>query len=493
MGFADLGLVPEVLRALSECGYREPTPVQAQVIPVALTGCDIMAGAQTGTGKTAGFTLPMLSRLAPFATNSLSPARHPVRALILVPTRELAIQVEESVRKYGKYLPLRVTVVYGGVNMNPQISKLREGVDVLVATPGRLLDHVQNRTLDLSQVGIFILDEADRMLDMGFMPDLRRIIELLPEQRQNMMFSATFAGEIRKLADSILRMPRVIEVARHNTAAETVVQRVLRVEREHKPALLTHLIRSRDLRQVLVFCATKLGANRLSQHLGRHGIPANAIHGDKSQQARVEALDQFKRGEIRVLVATDVAARGIDIEQLPVVINYDLPRVAEDYVHRIGRTGRAGAQGEALSLVAEEELRALADIEQLLGVQIEVEPTEVLPMAATPAPVRAATAEPAAARSRRRSNDDEPLPLMPMARSVRRPVEVAALFLPPVRRTPDLTEPTADTQRAETVQVPADSQHAETAQMPADTAPASDGLQQAEHGTVEVCQQDDAD
>lgn len=370
MGFADLGLVPEVQRALVECGYIEPTPVQVQVIPVALTGCDIMAGAQTGTGKTAGFTLPMLSRLAPYATNSPSPARHPVRALILVPTRELAIQVEESVQKYSKYLPLRISVVYGGVNITPQFEKLREGVDILVATPGRLLDHVQSRAVDLSHVGIFILDEADRMLDMGFMPDLRRIIELLPTERQNMMFSATFSSEIKKLADGMMRSPRLIEVAARNTAAETVVQRVHPVEREHKHALLTHLIRSRELKQVLVFCGTKLGANRLAQHLGRNGIPANAIHGDKTQQARSEALEQFKRGDIQVLVATDVAARGIDIDQLPMVINYDLPRAAEDYVHRIGRTGRAGAQGEAVSLVAAEEMRMLADIEKLLNKQI---------------------------------------------------------------------------------------------------------------------------
>lgn len=387
MGFSDLGLVADVVKALEDCGYTEPTPVQAQVIPVALTGCDIMAGAQTGTGKTAGFTLPMLSRLAPFATHSLSPARHPVRALILTPTRELAIQVGESVVKYGKHVPLRVAVIYGGVNMNPQIETLRAGTDILVATPGRLLDHVQNRTLDLAQVNIFILDEADRMLDMGFMPDLRRIIELLPVKRQNMMFSATFSGEIRKLADSIMQNPRLIEVAKRNTAAETVKQRVHPVDKEQKLAVLTGIIRHRDLRQVLVFCGTKLGANRLASHLSRQGIPANAIHGDKTQQARSEALDQFKRGDIRVLVATDVAARGIDIDHLPVVINYDLPRAAEDYVHRIGRTGRAGADGEALSLVAAEEMRQLADIEKLLNTRIlsEPPPAEAMPYANTPA------------------------------------------------------------------------------------------------------------
>ena len=367
MAFSDLGLVPEILRAVEECGYTEPTPVQAQVIPVVLTGCDVMAGAQTGTGKTAGFTLPMLSRLAQFATSSPSPARHPVRALILIPTRELAMQVEESVQKYGKYLPLRTTVVYGGVNMNAQIDTLRGGIDILVATPGRLLDHVQNKTVNLSQVQMLILDEADRMLDMGFMPDLRRIIELLPAGRQNLMFSATFSGEIKKLADSIMNQPQLIEVAKRNATAETVTQLVHPVHKTRKHALLTHLIKTRELRQVLVFCSTKLGANRLAQQLGRDGIPANAIHGDKSQQARVEALDQFKQGAIQVLVATDVAARGIDIDQLPVVVNFDLPHAAEDYVHRIGRTGRAGASGEAISLVSDDELRYLSDIEKLLN------------------------------------------------------------------------------------------------------------------------------
>ena len=443
MGFSDLGLVAEVLQALEECGYHDPTPVQAQVIPVALTGCDIMAGAQTGTGKTAGFTLPMLSRLAPYATTSLSPARHPVRALILTPTRELAIQVGESVQKYGKRLPLRIAVIYGGVNMNPQIEALRAGVDVLVATPGRLLDHVQNRTLDLSQVRIMILDEADRMLDMGFLPDLRRIIELLPEDRQNMMFSATFSPEIRKLADTIMREPRLIEVAGRNTAAETVVQRVHPVDKEQKHAVLTNLIRQRDLRQVLVFCGTKLGANRLAQHLGRSGIPANAIHGGKTQQARVEALDQFKKGEIRVLVATDVAARGIDIEQLPVVINYDLPRAAEDYVHRIGRTGRAGAAGEALSLVAPDEMRLLADIEKLLNTRIvsEAPPVEF------PQKAPAAVAPRSTVDSSTPDRPARPVPVRSVAPAAAglagmlvapvhpgREREVAALFRPPVRQ-----------------------------------------------------------
>ena len=430
MGFSELGLVPEILRALDECGYREPTPVQEQVIPVALTGCDIMAGAQTGTGKTAGFTLPMLSRMAPLATASLSPARHPVRALILVPTRELAIQVEESVRRYGKHLPLRVNLVYGGVNMNPQIDALRAGVDVLVATPGRLLDHVQNRTVDLSQVGILILDEADRMLDMGFMPDLRRIVDLLPQKRQNMLFSATFSEEITRLADSFLQMPRRIEVARRNTTAETVLQQVYRIDRESKPQFLTALIHARDLRQVLVFCGTKLGANRLAHYLDRNRIPSNAIHGGKTQQARVDALEQFRRGEIRVLVATDVAARGLDIEQLPVVINFDLPRVPEDYVHRIGRTGRAGARGEAISLVAEEEARQLADIEKLVGARVgEADAQGFWPPG----------------RKKRAQEAEIEVPdfvaevamAAPSAgHSARKSPQVAALFLPPVRPAP---------------------------------------------------------
>ena len=448
MAFSDLGLVPEILRAVEECGYTEPTPVQAQVIPVVLTGCDVMAGAQTGTGKTAGFTLPMLSRLAPFATNSPSPARHPIRALILIPTRELAMQVEESVHKYGKYLPLRTTVVYGGVNMNAQIDILRGGIDILVATPGRLLDHVQNKTINLSQVQMLILDEADRMLDMGFMPDLRRIIELLPVGRQNLMFSATFSGEIKKLADSIMNNPQLIEVARRNAVAETVKQVAHPVHKERKHALLTHLIRSRQLRQVLVFCGTKLGANRLAQHLSRDGIPANAIHGDKTQQARVEALDQFKQGAIQVLVATDVAARGIDIDQLPFVVNYDLPHAAEDYVHRIGRTGRAGASGEALSLVSEEELRYLADIEKLLNMKI---PAEIVPgfepaLGAMPEPVRIQrqrteraprplVADTAPAPRRERTETEVPdTPLTERAKEPNRRKQVAALFLPPVAR-----------------------------------------------------------
>ena len=368
--FAELGLAPDILRALDDMGYATPTPIQEQVIPLAMRGGDILGAAQTGTGKTAAFALPLIQRLLPFANTSTSPAKHPIRALILTPTRELAIQVEESINAYCKHVPVRSLVVYGGVNINTQIPILKTGIEVLVATPGRLLDHVQNKTLSLGQVNTLVLDEADRMLDMGFMPDLKRIVALLPAQRVNMMFSATFPEEIRKLADSILNNPTFIEVAR-NTTAVTVTQVVHPVHHERKRQLLSHLIKSRDLSQVLVFTGTKLGCNRLANELNKLGLHADAIHGDKTQQERIKALDAFKSGTIRVLVATDVAARGIDIEALPFVVNYDLPHNAEDYVHRIGRTGRAGAKGEAISLVSESETRYLKDIEKLIGNPIE--------------------------------------------------------------------------------------------------------------------------
>ncbi|WP_296754866.1 DEAD/DEAH box helicase [Thiobacillus sp.] len=364
--FAELGLAPDILRALDEMGYVSPTPIQEQVIPLALRGGDILGAAQTGTGKTAAFALPLIQRLLPFANTGTSPAKHPIRALILTPTRELAIQVEESIKTYCKHVPLRSLVVYGGVNINTQIPILKAGVEILVATPGRLLDHVQNKTLMLTQVNTLVLDEADRMLDMGFMPDLKRIVALLPAQRVNMMFSATFPEEIRKLADSILNNPAFIEVARNATAV-TITQVMHPVHHERKRQLLAHLIKSRDLNQVLVFTGTKLGCNRLANELNKLGLHADAIHGDKTQQERIKALDAFKAGTLRVLVATDVAARGIDIEALPFVVNYDLPHNAEDYVHRIGRTGRAGAQGEAISLVSESETRYLRDIEKLIG------------------------------------------------------------------------------------------------------------------------------
>ena len=372
--FAGLGLSGVLTRAVSEAGYTHPTPVQAQAIPIILEGRDVLAGAQTGTGKTAGFTLPLLQRLAARSNHSHSPARHPVRALILTPTRELAAQVEESVRIYGKYLPLRTTLVYGGVGINPQIHALRRGVDILVATPGRLLDHVQQRTVDLSKVEILVLDEADRMLDMGFIHDIRRIIALLPKQRQNLLFSATFSDEIRRLADGLLHTPVLIEVARRNAASELVAQRVHPVTAARKRELLAHLVSSGDWRQVLVFTRTKHGANRLAEQLTRGGIHATAIHGNKSQPQRTRALADFKAGTVRVLVATDIAARGLDIEALPHVVNFDMPHVAEDYVHRIGRTGRAGSSGEAISLVAPEEQPLLAAVEKLLGRRLERQP-----------------------------------------------------------------------------------------------------------------------
>jgi ATP-dependent RNA helicase RhlE len=363
MSFDTLGLSAELLRAVSEQGYSKPTPVQRQAIPVILQGKDILAGAQTGTGKTAGFTLPLLQRLS---TVRPGKGRRPVRALILTPTRELAAQVGESVSTYGRHLPLTSTVIFGGVKINPQIQQLRTGVDILVATPGRLLDHVSQGTLDLSTVELLVLDEADRMLDMGFIHDIRKILALLPQQRQNLLFSATYSNDIRKLADKLLNAPVLIEVARRNVPAELVEQVVHPVDRERKRELLSFMVGSQNWRQVLVFTRTKHGANRLAQQLEKDGISSAAIHGNKSQGARTRALANFKRGEVRVLVATDIAARGLDIDQLPHVVNYELPNVPEDYVHRIGRTGRAGNEGQALSLVCVDEHKLLGDIERLL-------------------------------------------------------------------------------------------------------------------------------
>ncbi|MBI4756582.1 MAG: DEAD/DEAH box helicase [Betaproteobacteria bacterium] len=373
MSFESLGLLPELLRAVQDAGYTDPTPIQQQAIPVVLAGRDVMGGAQTGTGKTAGFTLPLLQRLARHANTSASPARHPVRALLLTPTRELAIQVHDSVKEYGKYLPLRSTVLYGGVDIKPQNADLMRGMEVVVATPGRLLDHVQARTISLNQVEVLVLDEADRMLDMGFIPDVRRILALLPAQRQSLMFSATFSGEIKKLADTMLRDPVLIEVARRNAVTETVTHRVHAVAAEDKRALLVHIARARDLKQALVFCNTKFGASRLAVHLTQQGIATQAIHGDKNQQQRLEALEAFKSGQVQLLVATDVAARGLDIEDMPCVVNFELPFSPEDYIHRIGRTGRAGNTGEALSLMAPEERPRLADIERLIKRTIPLE------------------------------------------------------------------------------------------------------------------------
>ncbi|HJU83574.1 MAG TPA: DEAD/DEAH box helicase [Holophagaceae bacterium] len=366
MSFDTLGLSAELLRAVSDAGYTEPTPVQMQAIPAVLAGGDLLAGAQTGTGKTAAFVLPILERLKPHLSTSKSPARHPLRVLILTPTRELAAQVEEAARVYAKHVPLRTAVIFGGVNINPQYKALRDGVDLLVATPGRLLDHHQQGTLNLSQVEVLVLDEADRMLDMGFINDIKKILALLPPQRQNLLFSATFSDEIKALADRLLKSPAMIQVARRNTAAETVDQVVHPVDRERKRALLAQLIQKGDWKQVLVFTRTKHGANRLSEQLEKDGIDAAAIHGNKSQSARTKALADFKAGQVRVLVATDIAARGLDIDQLPHVVNYELPMVAEDYVHRIGRTGRAGSSGEAISLVCVDEHKLLGGIEKLL-------------------------------------------------------------------------------------------------------------------------------
>jgi ATP-dependent RNA helicase RhlE len=354
-----------------ELGYDKPTPVQEQAIPIVLEGRDLMAGAQTGTGKTAAFALPTLQRLMPFASASASPARHPVRVLVLAPTRELAIQVEQSFREYGKNVPLRSTIVYGGADMNAQINELRRGVEVLVATPGRLLDHVQNKTVMFNQVSVLILDEADRMLDMGFLPDIKRIIALLPPVRQNLLFSATFPDEIRTLAKALLRNPAEVQVAARNAAADLVSHVLHPVAREKKRELLAYLIQTRGLKQVLVFCGTRIGANRLAHQLRRDRIQADAIHGDRSQAEREASLEAFKAGKTAVLVATDVASRGLDIEGLPQVINFDIPRSPEDYVHRIGRTGRAGLTGEAISLVAPDDLDSLAQIEKLIKKRIE--------------------------------------------------------------------------------------------------------------------------
>lgn len=371
MKFSDLGLAPEILRAVQDAGYVEPTPIQAQAIPAVLAGRDVMGGAQTGTGKTASFTLPLLHKLARHANTSPSPARHPVRALILTPTRELAIQVEASVKTYGKYLPLRSVCIYGGVDMKAQVAALREGREIVVATPGRLLDHVEQKSVNFGAVEFLVLDEADRMLDMGFLPDIRRILALLPTARQSLLFSATFSNEIKQLAAAMLKDPILIEVARRNTVSETITHRVHPVDAERKRYLLRQLLSGPMARQALVFVGTKFGAARLAAWLGRQGIDAIAIHGDKSQQERLTALEAFKSGRSRVLVATDVAARGLDIDDLPLVINYELPRQAEDYVHRIGRTGRAGKPGEAISLVSPEELRQLAEIEKLTALKIE--------------------------------------------------------------------------------------------------------------------------
>jgi ATP-dependent RNA helicase RhlE len=387
MPFSRLGLSHGLLRAIAEEGYTQPTPIQSRAIPAVLAGRDLLAAAQTGTGKTAAFTLPMLERLAAYPAGA---KRHP-RALVLTPTRELAAQVADSVRTYGRHADLRQAVIFGGVGINPQIDILRRGVDIVIATPGRLLDHAGQKTIDLSGIEILVLDEADRMLDMGFIHDIRRVLALLPKRRQNLLFSATFSDDIRKLAAGLLDRPESIDVAPRNTPAELVSQRAHPVNKSRKRELLAHLIQAGDWRQTLVFTRTKHGANRLAEQLGRDGITAAAIHGNKSQSARTRALADFKAGSVRVLVATDIAARGIDIDQLPHVVNYELPNVPEDYVHRIGRTGRAGTPGEAISLVCGEEAQYLRDIERLLARSIPTSVIEGFEPSAEPEPAPAPT------------------------------------------------------------------------------------------------------
>ncbi|WP_199055154.1 DEAD/DEAH box helicase [Aquitalea sp. ASV15] len=365
MLFSELGLSPEILRAIEEQGYTEPTPIQAKAIPLVLSGRDLLAAAQTGTGKTAAFMLPILERLKKFANTSVSPAMHPVRALVLSPTRELADQIGVNVKTYTKYLPLRATTVFGGMNMDPQTAELRRGMEIVIATPGRLLDHIQQKTIQLNKVEVLVLDEADRMLDMGFIQDIRKIMSMLPKERQTLLFSATFATEIKRLAADFMKDPQTVEVARQNATNEQVEQLVYSVDAGRKRHLLSHLIKTRDMSQVIVFCKTKISADQLARDLKRDGLVAEAIHGDKAQASRLEILSSFKEGSLRVLVATDVAARGLDITELPFVVNYELPNSPEDYVHRIGRTGRAGASGIAISLMSPAETRQHEAIEKL--------------------------------------------------------------------------------------------------------------------------------
>ncbi len=373
--FSDFGLHPALVQALEGLGYQSPTPIQAHAIPVALKGHDVMGAAQTGTGKTAAFVLPILHRLMPFANHSMSPARHPVRALILTPTRELADQVYQSVKQYSAHTPLRSAVVFGGVDIQSQTEILRQGCEILVATPGRLLDHIEQRHVSLAQVGMLVLDEADRMLDMGFLPDLARIVRTLPAQRQGLLFSATFSREIRRLSREFLQDPVEIEVAHRNTTADTVTQGLYQVSTKDKRAALLQLLRDKSWSQTIVFTNTRAGAEQVARYLLRNGVAAEAIHGDKSQNERLRILDGFKNEQTPVLVATDVAARGLDIAGVSAVINFELPFNAEDYVHRIGRTGRAGASGEAYSLYDEQhEQRLLEDIQTLIGEHLPIQP-----------------------------------------------------------------------------------------------------------------------
>jgi len=373
MLFEQLGLSANILHAIADEGYEHPTPIQEKAIPAILEGKDVMGGAQTGTGKTAGFTLPMLRRLEVYENTSMSPAKHPVRALILVPTRELAIQVYDSIKNYGKYTNLRSALVYGGVNIDSQVESIRNGIEILVATPGRLLDHLQQKYLTLSRVEILILDEADRMLDMGFMPDIKKILDMLPKKRQNLMFSATFSSEIKKLANQLLNDPVLIEVAKSNSVNSLITHVMYATDSNVKSECLVHLLKEKNLDQVLVFGRTKTGADQLKRYLDQHDIAAAVIHGDKSQLQRCQTFNDFKQGNIRILVATDVAARGLDIDELSCVINFELPTNPEDYIHRVGRTGRAGSEGFAISLVSPEEKKLLVGIEKLLQNKIKIE------------------------------------------------------------------------------------------------------------------------
>ncbi len=430
MKFTELGLDEELLRSISEQGYTETTPVQDQAIPVILAGRDVMASAQTGTGKTAAFALPVLQNIKRHANTSASPARHPVRVLTLTPTRELAVQVWEAVREYGKHTALRTTVVYGGINIDPQIKELKAGVEFLVSTPGRLLDHVQQKTVQLGQVEVLILDEADRMLDMGFMPDIKRILALLPAKRQNLMFSATFSEDIKRLANQILDDPVRIQVAARNTIAELVTHKVYRVGENRKRECLSVLLRSRELKQVLVFTSTRQMANRLSQFLDREGFSCGALHSDKTQAERLQALNDFKAGTLAVLVATDIAARGLDIEQLPLVINFELPPNPEDYIHRVGRTGRAGLPGEAISLVSPSDAESLSGIEKLLKAPLAVaSESDLLRQSAVQAVALVSADEHVAALVAAPPRPVRHAPSAP--RSAPRKTQIPALFLPP--------------------------------------------------------------
>ncbi|QND86828.1 ATP-dependent RNA helicase [Chromobacterium vaccinii] len=441
MLFSELGLSPEILRAIDEQGYSQPTPIQEKAIPLVLSGRDLLAAAQTGTGKTAAFMLPILERLKKFANTSVSPAMHPIRALVLSPTRELADQIGVNVQSYTKYLPLRATTVYGGVNMDPQTQELRRGVEVLIATPGRLLDHIQQKTVQLNKVEVLVLDEADRMLDMGFIQDIRKIMGMLPKERQTLLFSATFAPEIKRLAADFMHTPQTVEVARQNATNEQVEQLVFKVDNFKKRQVLAHLIRSREMSQVIVFCKTKISADQLARDLKRDGLDAEAIHGDKTQGTRLETLAAFKEGKLRVLVATDVAARGLDISELPYVVNFEMPNSPEDYVHRIGRTGRAGAKGVAISLMGPEETRQHEAIEKLTKQTLTPQSVDGFGLSSQqrPKPMLTPMREP----MREPSRDLSPAPVLsagkgeglkqarPGRRNRKEKREVPALLLPP--------------------------------------------------------------